>query len=158
MAAFNPLHAFGAVEFDVAAEDQFALVLRQPQAGFAAVQAGVGALAAAVIGFYHSLFGQDAPICVVVEPENAACLYESAKANDGQPHNVHGSLDTIMAGLAVAVAWGLGHLFPAYEPWIFAVAMLVADLVVWRLSHSPFGRLIRAVRDDEDAVREATGG
>ena len=73
------------------------------------VQAGVGALAAAVIGFYHSLFGHDAPICVVVEPENAACLYESAKANDGQPHNVHGSLDTIMAGLACGepspIAW-----------------------------------------------------
>ena len=73
------------------------------------VQAGVGALAAAVIGFYHSLFGQDAPICVVVEPENAACLYESAKANDGHPHNVHGSLDTIMAGLACGepspIAW-----------------------------------------------------
>jgi len=39
---------------------------------------------------------------------------------------------TIMAGLAVAVAWGLGHLFPAYEEWIFAVAMLVGLVPIAR--------------------------
>jgi len=39
---------------------------------------------------------------------------------------------TIMAGLAVAVAWGLGHLFPAYETWIFAVAMLVGLVPIAR--------------------------
>lgn len=73
------------------------------------VQAGVGALAAAVIGYYHSLFGPDAPKCIVVEPENADCLYHSAKQNDGQPHNIGGNLDTIMAGLACGepspIAW-----------------------------------------------------
>lgn len=47
-------------------------------------------LAAATIGFYHQLFGADQPICVVVEPSEAACLYESAKAADGEPHTVHG--------------------------------------------------------------------
>ena len=36
---------------------------------------------------------------------------------------------------------------------LVATAMLIAVLFIWRLSHSPFGRLIRAVRDDEDAVR-----
>ena len=75
------------------------------------VQAGVGALAASVIGFYHSLFGDEAPICVVVEPEKAACLYESMKYNDGKPHNVSGSLNTIMAGLACGepspIAWSI---------------------------------------------------
>lgn len=75
------------------------------------IQAGVGALAASTIGFYHSLFGNDAPICVVVEPENAACLYESIKINDGNPHNVTGSLNTIMAGLACGepspIAWSI---------------------------------------------------
>lgn len=73
------------------------------------VQAGVGALAAAVIGYYHSLFGNDAPKCVVVEPENADCLYYSAKQQDGKPHNIDGNLDTIMAGLACGepspIAW-----------------------------------------------------
>lgn len=75
------------------------------------VQAGVGALAAAVIGYYHSLFGQDAPKCIVVEPENAACLYHSAQINDGGAHSVDGNLDTIMAGLACGepsqIAWNV---------------------------------------------------
>jgi branched-chain amino acid transport system permease protein len=36
---------------------------------------------------------------------------------------------------------------------LVAAAVVVGILFIWRLSHSPFGRLIRAVRDDEDAVR-----
>ena len=34
----------------------------------------------------------------MVEPDKAACLYESARA--GEPVAVHGELDTVMAGLA----------------------------------------------------------
>ena len=64
------------------------------------VQAGVGSLAAATIGFYRNLFGLDQPKAVVVEPTKAACLYTSVQAGDGQPHSVGGALDTIMAGLA----------------------------------------------------------
>ncbi len=73
------------------------------------IQAGVGALAASVIGFYHALFGQNAPTCIVVEPDKASCIFESALVNDGKPHSVTGSLDTIMAGLACGdpspIAW-----------------------------------------------------
>ena len=73
------------------------------------IQAGVGALAASVIGFYHALFGQDAPKCIVVEPDQASCIFESALADDGKPHSVTGALDTIMAGLACGdpspIAW-----------------------------------------------------
>jgi len=73
------------------------------------IQAGVGALAASVIGFYHALFGQDAPKCIVVEPNKAACLYVSALADDGDPHSIKGDLDTIMAGLSCGdpspIAW-----------------------------------------------------
>jgi diaminopropionate ammonia-lyase len=64
------------------------------------VQAGVGSLAAATIGFYDNLFGPDRPLSVVVEPTRAACLFASAQAGDGKPHSVAGDLDTIMAGLA----------------------------------------------------------
>ena len=63
------------------------------------VQAGVGALAASVIGFYASLFKDDMPKFVVVEPDKAACIFESAKINDGKPHTVTGDLDTIMVDL-----------------------------------------------------------
>lgn len=75
------------------------------------VQAGVGALAAAVIGFYHSLCKEKAPKCIVVEPDNAACLFKSAREDDGTPHSVGGDLNTIMAGLACGepseIAWSV---------------------------------------------------
>ena len=75
------------------------------------VQGGVGALAAATVGFYTSRFGQDRPTTVVVEPATAECLLESARIGDGQPHAVGGDLQTIMAGLACGepspIAWGV---------------------------------------------------
>lgn len=64
------------------------------------VQAGVGALAAATVGFFSSLYPENPPVFVILEPENAACIYESIKAGDGKCHSVKGDLDTIMAGLA----------------------------------------------------------
>jgi diaminopropionate ammonia-lyase len=64
------------------------------------IQAGVGALAGAVQGLLVEYYGEDAPVVVVVEPKNAACLYRSAEVGDGQPHAVTGDLETIMAGLA----------------------------------------------------------
>ncbi|NLG34664.1 MAG: diaminopropionate ammonia-lyase [Lentisphaerae bacterium] len=75
------------------------------------VQAGVGALAASVAGFYQGIFGQDRPVVAVVEPDRAACLWESARQGDGQPRSVGGVLDTIMAGLACGdpspLAWNI---------------------------------------------------
>ncbi|MDD4734591.1 MAG: diaminopropionate ammonia-lyase [Kiritimatiellae bacterium] len=75
------------------------------------VQAGVGALAASVIGYYSKLFGKDRPITIVVEPDKAACLFESARIADGKPHSVGGNLNTIMAGLACGdpspIAWSI---------------------------------------------------
>jgi diaminopropionate ammonia-lyase len=64
------------------------------------VQAGVGSLAAATIGYYAQLLGPGRPRALVVEPDKAACLYLSAQKGDGKPHNFTGDLDTIMAGLA----------------------------------------------------------
>jgi len=73
------------------------------------VQAGVGSLAAATIGFYASLFGSARPKSIVVEPTRAACLFRSAQIGDGKPHTVDGDLNTIMAGLACGqpnpIAW-----------------------------------------------------
>jgi len=97
------------------------------------VQAGVGALAASVIGYYSSLWGKDAPQCIVVEPDKAPCLLESAKQDDGQPHHVGGALDTIMAGLACGepseLAWeilkGATDAFIAVPDYIAARGMRV---------------------------------
>jgi diaminopropionate ammonia-lyase len=73
------------------------------------IQAGVGSLAAATIGFYASLFGSERPKSVVIEPTQAACLFRSAQIGDGRPYTVDGELDTIMAGLACGepnpIAW-----------------------------------------------------
>ncbi len=62
------------------------------------VQAGVGGLAAAVCAYFWERFGAARPRIVTVEPDHAACLFESAKA--GVRQTVEGDLDTVMAGLA----------------------------------------------------------
>jgi diaminopropionate ammonia-lyase len=62
------------------------------------VQGGVGGLAAAVLSWLWEELGPDRPVFVVVEPDAAACLFESARA--GEIRTVGGNLDTIMAGLA----------------------------------------------------------
>jgi diaminopropionate ammonia-lyase len=62
------------------------------------VQGGVGGLAAAVCAHLWERWGEQRPRFVVVEPDKAACLFESARR--GRPTVVHGELDTIMAGLA----------------------------------------------------------
>ncbi|MCY6483043.1 diaminopropionate ammonia-lyase [Clostridium aestuarii] len=64
------------------------------------LQAGVGAMAGGVLGYYVNKFKGNHPTTVIVEPEQAACIYKSALAGDGKPHNVTGDLNTIMAGLA----------------------------------------------------------
>jgi diaminopropionate ammonia-lyase len=82
------------------------------------VQAGVGSLAGSIIGFYRGLFGSEAPISIVVEPERAACIFESARAGDGKSHSFGGNLDTIMAGLACGepnpIAWNILRDFADY--------------------------------------------
>ena len=64
------------------------------------LQAGVGSFAGGILGYFANVFRDELPITIIVEPENAACIYMSALINDGQPHVVTGDLNTIMAGLA----------------------------------------------------------
>jgi len=75
------------------------------------LQAGVGSMAGAVAGVFASYYGKDRPIVVIVEPNNADCIYRTAEADDGKLHFVGGDLDTIMAGLACgepcSLAWEL---------------------------------------------------
>lgn len=62
------------------------------------VQGGVGGLAAAVAAGLRQHYGGDAPRVVIVEPDRAACLFESAVA--GRPTPVAIAAETIMAGLS----------------------------------------------------------
>lgn len=73
------------------------------------VQAGVGAFAAAVCATFWMAWGAQRPRFVLVEPQNAACFFESGLV--GHPVAVGGELDTVMAGLACGevspVAWDI---------------------------------------------------
>jgi len=64
------------------------------------VQAGVGALAGAVVGYLAQVYRQPRPKFIIMEPNNAACILTSVAGGDGKPHAVTGDLDTIMVGLA----------------------------------------------------------
>lgn len=62
------------------------------------VQAGVGGFAAAVCAYFWERNSAQRPVFVVVEPQQADCLLQSARA--GAVVAVKGDLDTLMAGLA----------------------------------------------------------
>lgn len=64
------------------------------------IQAGVGALAGALTGFFRDLYGdEERPVITIVEPNRADCIYRTAKANDGALHFVKGEMESIMARL-----------------------------------------------------------
>jgi diaminopropionate ammonia-lyase len=64
------------------------------------IQAGVGSLASSVQGYFANLYPGCCPVTVVVEPDQADCIYRSAAAMDGAIRTVDGAMQTIMAGLA----------------------------------------------------------
>lgn len=95
------------------------------------VQAGVGSLAGAVVGYFTNLFPSDPPKFIVMEAEAAACLYQGAVANDGGQRVVGGDLQTIMAGLACGepntISWDIlrNHVtaFLSCPDWVAARGM-----------------------------------
>jgi diaminopropionate ammonia-lyase len=62
------------------------------------LQGGVGGLAAGVASYLWELYEESRPVFVVVEPQQADCLYQSALK--GEAANATGSVDSVMAGLA----------------------------------------------------------
>ena len=95
------------------------------------LQAGVGSMAAAVQGYFKSVYGKDCPATVVVEADQADCLYKSAVAGDGKPRAVTGDMPTIMAGLACGEANTIGwevlkscsSMFVSCPDWVSAYGM-----------------------------------
>lgn len=116
------------------------------------IQAGVGSLAGAVQGYFASVFGEDRPKTIVVESNQADCLYQSVMANDGQPHSVAGDLNTIMAGLACGeantISWGVlrdySEMFVSCPDWVAARGM--------RILGSPLEEDCRVVSGESGAV------
>jgi diaminopropionate ammonia-lyase family len=62
------------------------------------LQGGVGGLAAGIVSHFWERFGARRPRFIVVEPEQADCLFQSAL--HGRPSRATGSVDSLMAGLA----------------------------------------------------------
>ncbi|MCI8893577.1 MAG: diaminopropionate ammonia-lyase [Lachnospiraceae bacterium] len=92
------------------------------------VQAGVGSLAGAVIGYFSNRFKENPPIMVVIEAGAADCLYRSAVKADGSRVDVTGDMLTIMAGLACGeantVSWDIlrnhASAFVSCPDWVSA--------------------------------------
>lgn len=116
------------------------------------LQAGVGAMAGAVAGFFTSYYGKGCPIITVVEPHNANCMFRTAQAGDGKLHSVTGDLNTIMAGLACgepcAIAWDIlgscAQNFLAVPDYVAAKGM--------RVLGNPLGSDPRIISGESGAV------
>ena len=95
------------------------------------VQAGVGSLASAMVGYFTNLFPNDPPRFIIMEAAAADCLYQGAVANDGAPRIVGGDLQTIMAGLACGepntIGWDIlrnhATAFLSCPDWVAAKGM-----------------------------------
>lgn len=95
------------------------------------LQAGVGTMAGAMTGFLRSCYPE--AMVTILEPNNAACIYESARHNDGKAHFVTGELRTIMAGLACGepctLAWDIlrdgASCFVSLPEWVTAEGMRI---------------------------------
>ena len=95
------------------------------------IQAGVGSLAGAVQGYFANLFHDCEPTVVVMEAQAADCLYQGAKAGDGDIRIVDGDLSTIMAGLACGepniISWDIlknhSSFFVSCPDWVSAKGM-----------------------------------
>lgn len=62
------------------------------------LQGGVGGFAAGMASVFWEFYGSQRPRMVVVEPQEADCLYQSARL--GRPATATGTVDSVMAGLA----------------------------------------------------------
>ncbi len=94
------------------------------------VQAGVGSLAGAVVGYFAHKYKDNPPVMAVCEASAADCLYRSAVEKTGNLVNVTGDLETIMAGLACGegntIGWDIlkNHVtvFASCPDWMSAKA------------------------------------
>ncbi|GDX03874.1 diaminopropionate ammonia-lyase [Buttiauxella sp. A111] len=95
------------------------------------LQAGVGAMAAGVLGYLVDVYGAQALHSVIVEPERADCIYRSGCS--GTLSVVGGEMNTIMAGLACGepnpLGWPLlrncSHQFISCDDRVAALGMRV---------------------------------
>ena len=115
------------------------------------LQAGVGSMAAAIAALFTSIYKEDRPKIIIVEPEQADCFYRTARADDGDLHIVTGDMQTIMAGLACGepchLAWEIlkdcADHFISFPDWAAAKGM--------RILGNPWGADDRVISGESGA-------
>ena len=70
------------------------------------IQGGVGGVAGAICAHAAAIWGEQKPRFIVVEPETADCLYQSAMA--GEPKMVNIERETLMGGMSCGEVSSLG--------------------------------------------------
>ena len=116
------------------------------------LQAGVGAMAGAMVGFIADYYKEERPIITIVEPNEADCLYRTALANDGRLHIVEGELASIMAGLCCGEPCNIGwQQLAAYADNFVAMPDKVAALGM-RVLGNPIGSDTAVVSGESGAA------
>lgn len=102
------------------------------------LQGGVGGLAAGIAAPLWERYGAQRPVMVVVEPEQADCLLQSARL--GRPAQATGSVDSVMAGLACGETSPLAWRFlqPAVDHYL-TITDAQAVEAMRRLAHGDGG-------------------
>ena len=102
------------------------------------LQGGVGGLAAGIVSHFCERFGAERPRFIVVEPEQANCLFRSAV--EGRPAVATGAVDSVMAGLACGETSPLAWRFlqPAVDAFM-TVSDDQAALAMRVLAEGEFG-------------------
>lgn len=97
------------------------------------LQAGVGAMAGGVLGYFADFYGSDGFTSIIGEPSAADCLYRSIGSETGEMTAVEGDLSSIMAGLACGepnpVTWPIlrdcGNHFASADDIVAATGMRI---------------------------------
>lgn len=116
------------------------------------LQAGVGAMAGAVTGFLADYYKEALPKIIVVEPLNAACLYETALAADGTLHKVGGDLQSMMAGLCCGEPCSLGWRQLAAHADIFSALPDEVAALGMRVLGNPAGGDVPVISGESGAA------
>ena len=116
------------------------------------VQAGVGSLAGAVVGYFAHKYKENPPVMVVCEASAADCLYRSAMKESGELVNVGGDLETIMAGLACGEANTIGWDILRNHVSVFASCPDWMSAKATRIYANPLGNDPRIVSGESGSV------
>ena len=112
------------------------------------LQGGVGGLAAGVAAGFRQHWGDDAPRVIIVEPELAPCLFESAKT--GTATRVTVAEETLMAGLSCGE--------PSELAWEILVEEASDFLTVPESIVAPTVRLLARPEEGDPAIEAGESG